>query len=80
LPLRPERVSAAALAIGVVDGVQPLAVQRGLELTLDADAKIGEVFIDPSRLRQVMINFLSNALKFTPVGGRIAVRISRHGP
>ncbi len=80
LPLRPERVSAAALAIGVVDGVQPLAVQRGLRLTLDADGRIGEVFIDPARLRQVMINFLSNALKFTPAGGTIAVRISRHGP
>lgn len=80
LPLRPERVSAAALAIGVVDGVQPLAVQRGLRLTLDADGRIGEVFIDPARLRQVMINFLSNALKFTPPGGSIAVRISRHGP
>ena len=80
LPLRPERVSAVALAIGVVDGVQPIAVQRGIELTLDADGRIGEVFIDPARLRQVLINFLSNALKFTPAGGRIAVRISRHGP
>lgn len=80
LPLRPERVSAVALAIGVVDGVQPIAVQRGIELTLDADGRIGEVFIDPARLRQVLINFLSNALKFTPAGGTIAVRVSRHGP
>ena len=80
LPLRPERVSAVALAIGVVDGVQPIAVQRGIELTLDADGRIGEVFIDPARLRQVLINFLSNALKFTPAGGTVAVRVSRHGP
>lgn len=79
LDLRPERVSAAGTAIDVVDGMHPLAVDRGIELSVSADGRLGEVFVDPSRMRQVMINFLSNALKFTPTGGRVRLRVERQG-
>ena len=80
LELRPERLSVAATAIGVVDVMHPLALDRRIELTLEADGKLGEVFLDPARVRQVMINFLSNALKFTPAGGRVGMRVERRGP
>lgn len=79
LELRPERVSVAATAIEVVDGMHPLALDREIELTLEADGKLGEVFLDPARVRQVMINFLSNALKFTPAHGRVRMRVERRG-
>ena len=79
LELRPERISIAAIAIGVVDGLHPLALDRGLDLTLEADGRLGEVFLDPARVRQVMINFLSNALKFTPAEGRVRMRVEAHG-
>lgn len=79
LELRPEPVSVAAIAIEVVDGMHPLALDRGIELSLEADGKLGEVFLDPARVRQVMINFLSNALKFTPSGGRVRMRVGRNG-
>lgn len=79
LELRPERISVAATAIGVLDVMQPLALDRGIDLRLEADGKLGEVFLDPARVRQVMINFLSNALKFTPTAGRVLMRIERRG-
>jgi len=79
LELRPERASVAAIGIQVVDGLHPLALDRGIDLSIEADGKLGEVFVDPGRVRQVMTNFLSNALKFTPTGGRVRLRVERHG-
>lgn len=79
LELRPERTSVAAIAIGVVDGMHPLALDRGIELSLEVDGQLGEVLLDPARIRQVMINFLSNALKFTPRGGAAKMRVDRYG-
>jgi signal transduction histidine kinase len=38
---------------------------------------IGTVHADPGKLRQVLFNYLSNALKFTPDGGSVCVRITR---
>jgi signal transduction histidine kinase len=79
LELRPERVSIAALAIEVIDGLHPLALEREVELSLEADGKLGETFVDAGRVRQVITNFLSNALKFTPSGGRVRLRVERRG-
>jgi signal transduction histidine kinase len=78
LELRPERVSVAAIGIEVVDGLHPLALTRGIELTLEADGRLEHTFVDPVRVRQVMTNFLTNALKFTPTGGRVRLRVARH--
>jgi signal transduction histidine kinase len=79
LELRPERVSVAAIGIEVVDGLHPLALTRGIELTLEADGRLEHTFVDPVRVRQVMTNFLTNALKFTPTGGRVRMRVARNG-
>jgi signal transduction histidine kinase len=54
--------------------VRERAVRQGIELHLDADARLGELVADERKVKQVMLNLLSNAVKFTPEGGRVDVR------
>jgi PAS domain S-box-containing protein len=56
----------------------PAATARGVELSCDADSDLN-VWGDPVRISQVIDNLISNALKFTPTGGRVDLRASRNG-
>jgi PAS domain S-box-containing protein len=49
------------------------ARSRGLELSLAAATECGMVLGDPQRLGQIFRNLISNALKFTPSGGRVSI-------
>lgn len=50
------------------------AVRQGIKLTCEISADLSSVRGDERRLKQLLYNFLSNALKFTPEGGEIIVR------
>ncbi len=65
-----------ALVAPAVAVVAPQAAQRGLALSVVDDAALDalQVRADPERAGQILLNLLSNALKFTPPGGRITVR------
>jgi signal transduction histidine kinase len=54
--------------------VRDRAARHALGLELLVDDTIGEVVADERKFKQVMLNLLSNAAKFTPEGGRIDVR------
>lgn len=50
------------------------AESKGLQIVLEFDESLPQLWADERALRQVVLNLLSNALKFTPKGGRITVR------
>lgn len=59
----------------LLDSVRPQAQDRGI--TLDFSAPELVLSTDAGRLEHILLNLLSNALKFTPDGGRISVRLER---
>jgi CheY-like chemotaxis protein len=74
-PVEPVAVISAAL-----DTVSPAANSKGVAITMDIDSQAGQITGDPDRLQQVVWNLVSNAIKFTPGGGRVRVELRRDGP
>jgi signal transduction histidine kinase len=74
LPLHRESTDLAALASDVVAGFQPQAAVDGVSLTLEAD-EATLLDVDPRRVRQVVANLVSNALRHTPAGGLVTVAV-----
>lgn len=72
LELKPVSFDPAELARSIVRLMRPRAQERGLSLELDlAPGTPPSMVADPDRLRQVLVNLVSNAIKFTETGGVI---------
>jgi signal transduction histidine kinase len=72
-------VSLCGLAREALDVVQPLAERQHNRLLLRCDPELGSVLSDADKLRQVLLNLLSNAAKFTE-HGEIVLRVWREAP
>jgi len=56
-----------------VDTLQGAATAKGITLTSDVDCRLPSVSADPTRIRQILIILVDNAIKFTPTGGAVKV-------
>jgi two-component system sensor histidine kinase BarA len=71
LAMKRRRVEVASMVKDVADTLTPTAHKRGVTLEQLVDAGLPELWADPTRLRQVLLNLTENALKFTPSGGKV---------
>ncbi|MBS2018910.1 MAG: PAS domain S-box protein [Deltaproteobacteria bacterium] len=79
MEFRPTEVDLSRLVHEVRDIVRGLAAQKRLRITVDIE-DVTSAVVDAGRVKQILYNYLSNAIKFTQEGGRIEVRIRAEGP
>ncbi len=73
LDVHREPLSLRAFVIDVASEVEPLVIEKGLALSIQVPASLPRVSTDPTHLRQILVNLLGNAVKFTGAGS-ITVR------
>jgi signal transduction histidine kinase len=79
IELRIEPINLEEMCTTLLDFVRPLADKKNVHLESRIDDDLPVVSTDRGRLRQVLFNFLSNAIKFTPDGGQVTLAAERDG-
>jgi signal transduction histidine kinase/CHASE3 domain sensor protein len=79
LELHAEPVRFASVIAEVQDTVGTLAAQKSLAIEIAPALETEDIIADRATLKQVLYNYVSNAIKFTPDGGRIAIRVLPEG-
>jgi CheY-like chemotaxis protein/anti-sigma regulatory factor (Ser/Thr protein kinase) len=77
--LHPAPLDLEGLLRSVCELLSPRARERGLEIAWAASARVGKVLADEGRLRQILLNFAANAVKFTEAGGVLVSVEARAG-
>ena len=72
-----EPVPVASLFVNSLSIIREKAAMRRIRLTMEAAVELGSVRVDARKVKQIVYNLLSNALKFTPDGGRVTLRTNR---
>jgi PAS domain S-box-containing protein len=73
-----ERCDAAAILVEVADALRA-RLSEAIELAVSTPRALPPVAADPDKLRQILVNLLDNAVKYSPDGGRIELEVGRSG-
>src|SRR6266487_5395591 len=76
--IRSQEVQFRSLARQIVSSLQPQALRADVELHQDVATDAPLLYIDPQRIKQVLNNLVSNAIKYTPPGGTITISSRRY--
>jgi DNA-binding response OmpR family regulator/anti-sigma regulatory factor (Ser/Thr protein kinase) len=78
MKLQTQKTNMISFVKGIAASFQLLAQQKELELVFQSDENAEDIalYIDPRKMEDVMSNLLINALKFTPPGGEVRVRVT----
>ena len=79
MEVRPTAFRLESVISAQCDMVRPLAEKKRIELAFDIGPGLEQVVQDQPKVQQILANLLSNALKFTPEGGRIDIRATLAG-
>jgi signal transduction histidine kinase len=77
--IRPESVQLGAVIEHGLALVQPIAVARGVTLRMQGDVPDVEIFTDPQKLRQVLVNLMASAVKYTAAEGSVVLMMHLEG-
>ncbi|MDI1261267.1 PAS domain-containing hybrid sensor histidine kinase/response regulator [Aquabacterium sp.] len=76
----PEPVDLRQLVSELGDVLHTALQRKSIQFNMKIDEAVKGLVIDPARLKQVLYNYLSNAIKFTPSGGQVTVSAHSEGP
>ncbi len=79
LELVPEQTDPAILVGEVCEIVRALAAKKRIKLRTESDPALAQIETDVRSLKQILYNYISNALKFTPNEGTVTVRVAAQG-
>lgn len=71
-------IRVAPIVLRIVESVQQIAAEKQQRITCDVPAELG-AWADPQALEHVLLNLVDNAVKYTPPGGQIQVRVRAEG-
>ncbi|MEH1830273.1 MAG: histidine kinase [Nostoc sp.] len=72
-PILPQKVQLGKLCIDVLEELCDRYTAKSQEVETDIPSDLPYVYADPERIRQVLVNLLDNAIKYTPEGGKISI-------
>jgi CheY-like chemotaxis protein/anti-sigma regulatory factor (Ser/Thr protein kinase) len=72
----PEIVGVAEISQASLAFVKTQAMQKSIDLSFEEDQSVSKLYADPRRLKQILVNLLTNAVKFTPKRGQVILRVT----